>query len=293
MSKPLFTDVLPATVVYSDASAIAGAGFIEIDKSVAHRAWNSFEQAQSSTFRELLAINYSLLNFLHKLAGRRVLWYTDCKNCVAIIEKGSMNTSLHDMAEDIFTVCANNSISLEIKWIRRDLNSEADMYSRIVDLDDYGVTTEFFEFVDNMFGPHGIDRFANEHNFKVERYNSLFWTPSTEAVDAFSQDWENENNWCVPPVVLVPRALNHLVYCKGNGTFVVPYWPSSPFFPLIFGENSHLKPFIQDILLFSDPSGIYVQGNNKESIFGSSKFTSKVVVVRIVSSTRCLYAGNG
>ncbi|XP_053403229.1 uncharacterized protein LOC128558328 [Mercenaria mercenaria] len=282
LSKPLFTEVLPAKAVYSDASASAGAGYIECDHSIAHRPWNFFEQAQSSTFREMLAINYCLLSFSSKLAGRRVLWHTDSKNCVSIIEKGSMNSNLHDMAENIFTICARNCISLEMKWISRDLNLEADRYSRIVDLDDYGVSAEFFDFLESMYGPHDIDRFANEYSCKVSRYNSLFWTPSTEAVDAFTQDWGNDNNWCVPPVSLAPRALNHIFCCKGTGTFVLPFWPSSPFFPLIFGENSILKPYIQEILLFHEPSRIYVQGNNKESIFGSSSFNSKVLVVRIV-----------
>ena len=51
---------------------------------------------------------------------------------------------------------------------------------------------------------------------------------------------------------------------------------------MIFGEFSHIKDHIQDILLFLDSKGIYVQGKNKQSIFGSDLFTSKVLVVRIV-----------
>jgi hypothetical protein len=51
----------------------------------------------------------------------------------------------------------------------------------------WGVTCEFFEFIDNMWGPHTIDRFANSGNTKVRRFNSRYWNPSSESVDAFTQ----------------------------------------------------------------------------------------------------------
>jgi hypothetical protein len=48
-----------------------------------------------------------------------------------------------------------------------------------------------------------IDRFANFNNKKLNRYNSLYWNPGSEAIDAFSQNWQFENNWLVPPVFSV------------------------------------------------------------------------------------------
>jgi hypothetical protein len=83
----------------------------------------------------------------------------------------------------------------------------------------------------------------------------------------------------VPPVYLIRKALNHLLYSKANGTLVAPYWPSSPFSPMIFGETSNLKQFVCEILLFNDPKDIYVQGRNKATIFGSTYFTSMVIVL--------------
>jgi hypothetical protein len=30
-----------------------------------------------------------------------------------------------------------------------------------------------------MWGPHGVDRFANVDNRKTKRFNSLYWNPGT------------------------------------------------------------------------------------------------------------------
>ena len=42
---------------------------------------------------------------------------------------------------------------------------------------------------DLWVGLWDVDRFAAAHNAKAVRFNSLFGTVGTEAVDAFSQSW--------------------------------------------------------------------------------------------------------
>ena len=39
------------------------------------------------------------------------------------------------------------------------------------------------------------------------RYNSVYYDPSTEAVDAFSQDWSDETSWVNPPWQLLGRVV--------------------------------------------------------------------------------------
>jgi hypothetical protein len=208
-----------------------------------------------------------LQSFANKLSGKYVEWCTDNKNCIQIHEKGSMKTELHNIAKEIHSICLENSISLSLKWIRRDENRVADEYSKLIDYDDYGVSDEFFNLLDSFFGPHDLDRFANDYNNKLPRFNSLFWTPSSENVDAFTQNWAGENNWLVPPVFLIPKTINHLIFCKARGTLVAPYWPSSAFFPMLFGPNSISSQYIKEVLLFNDPTEIYIQGRNKDTIF--------------------------
>ena len=124
-------------------------------------------------------------------------------------------------------MCVKNHIHIEPEWIPREQNELADYYSRIVDLDDYRLNPAVFGWLDSLWGPHSIDRFANACNSQMERFNSRFWTPGSEAVDAFTYNWGGENNWWFPLVYLVPRVIRHAQNTKAVGTLIVPQWCSS------------------------------------------------------------------
>ena len=64
--------------------------------------------------------------------------------------------------------------------------------SRTIDFDDYTIHDDVFRMLDCKWGPHTVDRFACSYNAKVSRYNSRFYQPGTEAVDAFTQNWDGE-----------------------------------------------------------------------------------------------------
>jgi hypothetical protein len=61
------------------------------------------------------------------------------------------------------------------------MKEKADFVSKLVDYDNWSVSQEFFEFMDDMWGPSTVDRFANYLNTKLPRFISLFWNPGTEA----------------------------------------------------------------------------------------------------------------
>ena len=120
-------------------------------------------------------------------------------------------------------------IRLEPEWIPRELNVRADMLSRVVDHDDWCLNPAVFRWLDSLWGPHTVDRFADHNNCQVTRFNSRCWCPGSEAVDAFTVNWSTENNWWCPPVALVPRVISHARVCGASGTLIVPEWPASPF----------------------------------------------------------------
>ena len=280
-TKQLFCSAVESVTVYSDASQTACAAYIEgVNNAICHRNWSQSEKDTSSTWRELTAISFALKSFLKIISGLTVRWCTDNQNCVRIVEGGSTSLDLHKIALEIYELCLDNHISLLMKWVPRDSNVLADYYSKLCDIDDWGVSKDFFEFIDSMWGPHTVDRFANHYNNKVTRFNSLVWVPGTEKVDAFSVSWAGENNWLVPPVLLISKVINFLYACKASGTLIAPYWPSSPFWPMLTGENSRVKPFISDVLVFSKQQSIFIQHLNRNTIFGSEKFNSKILAVR-------------
>lgn len=147
------------------------------------------------------------------------------------------------------------------------------------------MTGEFqktFDFMNEMWGPYDIDRFANHENTRLKRFNSIVWNPGCEAVDAFSQDWAGTNNWLCPPIYLVIQVMRHIVFCKAIGTLIVPKWTSSQFWPLLFDSNNFCADYIADILEFRSGQLIYVQGRNKNSLFGSTRFKSNVLAIRFI-----------
>lgn len=172
--------------------------------------------------------------------------FTDNTNVVSIVHSGSKVPELQDLALRIIHVCVSFGISLEMKWIPRSSNSEADHLSRIIDFDDYALNDNVFHMLDFRWGPHTIDRFAWSYNAKLSRFNYGFYQPETEAVDAFLQNWHFENNWILPPVSQIARVIAHLRVCKAEGTLVIPLWKSSYFWPSLCDDGRHWNAFVHD-----------------------------------------------
>ena len=267
-------------VVYSDASATGCGGYtVDICDSIVHMTWSSDDQCKSSAWRELKGVETVLKSSLSHLRGNALKWYSDNKAVIAILEKGSMKIDLQLLALSIFKLCRENGITIDIEWIPRSLNDKADYISKILDFDDWGVSVSFFDYLDKKWGKHTFDRFADLRNKKVVRFNSKFWTPGSLGVDAFTFDWGSDNNWLVPPIYLVVRALRHLRVCRGAGTLVVPYWKSASFWPFIVNGDGSFKYFVKDFQIFNSAKGIFVKGSTK-SIF-NDKFASPVLACRI------------
>ena len=145
---------------------------VENPSDIAHGMWSNNESMKSSTWKELTAVKnilFSMSKFLH---NKRIKWFTDNQNVVSIINKGSMKRKLQDIAISMLCNCLNNNISIDVEWIPRSKNDQADFISRIVDYDDCGLSDEIFIHLDNLWGPHEIDWFANDNNHKLPVFYS-------------------------------------------------------------------------------------------------------------------------
>ena len=127
--------------------------------------------------------------------------------------------------------------------------------------------------------PPSVDRFANNENTQLPYFNSRFWCPGTEVVDAFSVSWAGENNWLVPPIFLIPRVLDHMVALGRRATLVVSAWPAAPFWPLILTDKG-LSPIFSDFFEIPMGTEVFVLGNYKNSLFGSPNVSSGVLFLR-------------
>ena len=147
----------------------------------------------------------------------------------------------------------------------------------MVDYEDWQTTEEFFHFVDQIWGPHTIDRFTSVSNTKSSRFNSLFWYPESEAVDAFTQNWRFVNNWLVPPIKLC-RTINHIVMCKVMVLVLFQNGhqePSGHYYSVKTWNTENMSSMILRIKMFLNMVQI------PRVFFGSDRFNSRVLAVRL------------
>lgn len=264
-------------IICSDASATACGAIIVGTDHVAHRMLTQSEQETSSTYRELLAIQYAMQAFEPLLKGCNVKLFTDSQVAMKIAQVGSMKLVYHKLAINIFSTCFRANIQLDMQWIPRTANEQADYISRFNDFDDWEVEPDTFKQLDAQFGPHTLDCFANYKNAKVSRYFSRFWNPGTAGVDAFYQDWSNDIAWIVPPIVIVPRVLWFMFRNKFKGTLVTPYWPSATYWPLIFRQ---FASFVRQTVVLKGNVALR-QGTNPNSLLGSQDWQGHLLVCYI------------
>ena len=213
-----------------------------------------------------------------------IKWYTDNEGVATIVKSESNKVHLHKLAMEIFSLSKEHDIAIDMEWIPRSDNEVADYLSKIVDFDDWGVKDSYFQTVNSIWGPFTVDCFANSVNAKVPRFYSLFFQPGCLGVDALAFDWGGENCWLVPPVYLIPRVFVRFLNCKSRGVLVVPFWPSSLFWPYLIQGNGAYKSFVVDFLFVQNGRDVFVHGANKETCFGSSSFSTPVLFLKLDST---------
>ena len=268
-------------VVYSDASDTGFGGYmVEHGPCTAYGQWSPEEAIQSSTWRELSAVYRVLHSMAAKLRNSRVRWFTDNQNVVHILRVGSKKQHLQKVAMDVFTLSMSNHIHLEPEWIPRELNEKADYLSRIIDFDDWKLNPAVFAELQQMWGPHTIDRFASCNNAQLTRFNSRHWSPGTEAIDAFTSHWGGENNWWCPPVVHVPRVIRHAQACGAVGTLVVPCWLSAPFWPILCPDGKFFDDFIVGVVELPMIQHLFLPGLSGAALFDGQLPNTPVLALR-------------
>ena len=278
---PILAPVGAASVSFSDASGKGCAAIVTpapCHKSlVVHREFSEVEQATSSTYRELVVVYHSLETAKEELKGHALRWFTDAKNVVSIVRKGSMKPILLDLALLIYRTTKEYHIRLAVSWIPRVENEAADFASRIVDHDDWGIRDECFHNITQTLGVPTVDRFADERNTKCARFNSRFFCRSAEATDAFTQVWTHDINWLVPPLYLVARTVRYLKLDAAAGILVVPIWLSAHYWPVvqeIINQDTH----VTGKMIMGD---VYQHYRNQNSIFGSDKWSGNTLAISI------------
>ena len=208
----------------------------------------------SSTLRELFGVWTFVSDLAPRLSGGRHRVLMDNLGCVFImggvvppfavggktwgeyVSGGSPNPDLQHLAVLLLDLQLLHGFSLVFEWVPRDLNVRADYLSRVSTLQHhhYCLRHEWFAYLDGLWGPHTIDRFATAENCQPllppneGRFCAHYFHPDAEWVDALSVPWAGENNWVFPPVHVVGAAVSHIRASGAAATLIVPWAPWAP-----------------------------------------------------------------
>ena len=264
-------------VVYSDASDKGYGGDIvqKLGNTVAQGSFSKPEQNTSSTHRELLAVVNVLKSFKSILKNDNILWHSDNSNVSRIIQAGSTKPDLQKLALQIYELCLVNNNTIYSVWIPREENTIADFYSRPNDTDDFGIDYKTFYYVQRVLGRCNIDRFADDKNTKVKRFNSKYFCPNSEAVNSFTCNWQGDFNWLCPPINMIRDTIKHASLCKAKGILMVPLWESSYFYPIIWNGRS-FRSFVKRFLVVNP----FYYSSAERSVFkGRVEFKSLALLI--------------
>jgi hypothetical protein len=208
----------------------------------------------SSTLREMHGIVVAVEAVAHLLAGGRHRVIMDNLGAVFInggvvpsfavggkawgefVSGGSPNPELQRLAVRLLDMQLDRGFTLVFEWVPRDQNVRADFLSHASEEEqhDYSLREELFAYLDGLWGPHSVDRFASVSSRQPllppngGRFCSRFFHPEAEWTNALTIGWGGENNWVFPPFHLVGEALQHLRASGAEGTVVAPEAPWAP-----------------------------------------------------------------
>ncbi|KAK6029648.1 reverse transcriptase, partial [Ostertagia ostertagi] len=125
-----------------------------------------FLREESSTARELYGILQAVKSFSHLISNEKVQIQTDSQAAQSVFYKGSTKKVLQQLASQIWEIVEQLRVDMQVFWIPRELNDEADDASRIIDLNGWSILDSIFDKLNERWGPFEVDMFADANNKK-------------------------------------------------------------------------------------------------------------------------------
>ena len=262
--KPISTHPI-SLQIETDASQ-TGWGAWASNGKMATDVWNQTMSMAPSNARELMAVMMAILSFREDIANTAVQILTDNISTAAyIMQLGGKSAGLTAMAAKICELCYCLNVEISARYLAGKENTKAD--SPVTDISPSGMTTSHpsvFRMLDHVWGRHTMDRFASMANHQTPQYNSRFWHPWSQGVDAFvQQNWKEHNNFVNCPFNLLPKVLNKIWQSKAIATVIAPWWPGRPWF-----RKLHAMSVDKPLLLPKRRAESYGQGEYAQNHSG-------------------------
>ena len=215
----------------TDASMSGWGARLTGTEQMAAGFWNFRLSQQPSNYRELMAVLMAIKSFTFP-RGKKVQVLTDNITTAAYINHlGGPCKDLSTLATALWMECHEKGLTLTARYLQGKLNTTADALSRLSTHYEWQLHRGLFRYIDQLWGPHTIDRFASMVNTQLPVYNSRFADPFSSGVDALAQsNWAAHNNFVNPPFRLIPRILHLIEQQGGHMTLIAPWWEAQPWF---------------------------------------------------------------
>lgn len=239
--------------IYSDAST-TGWGAACGDDSASGQ-WSNCERIKHINYLELLAAFIALKIFAKDLSNCQVLLRVDNSTAIAYINRmgGIQFPHLSGIAKQIWQWCEERKIFVFACYIKSCENIVADAESRRNHPDiEWELSDYAFKTLTRKFGHPDLDLFASRINNKCTKYVSWHRDPDAYAINAFTIGWSQYFVYAFPPFSIILKSFRKLIADQATGIFVVPWWPSQPWFPmfrtLLVSDMVTFKPN-EDVLI--------------------------------------------
>jgi len=266
----------------------------------------------SSTLREMFGVVAVISATAHLLRGGRHKVIMDNLGAVFInggivpsfavggkvwgefVSGGSPNPELQRLAVRLLDLQLERGFFLVFEWVPRDLNVRADFLSHASEADqhDYSLHEELFAYLDGLWGPHSVDRFASAATRQPllppngGRFCSQFFHPDAEWTNAFTVDWGGENNWIFPPVHLVGEAIRHLRSSAAEGTVIAPEAPWASWWSTV-RAGRRWSPDVVGVTPLGPAASAIRASSRERRLFGGAP----LIAFRFAGRSRALLGG--
>ncbi len=93
---------------------------------------------------------------------------------------------MNALVRELFRVGLEHRITLNVKWVPKEENTQAEELSKLLIPDDSMLSRAFFRKLEERFGQQNLHLFASGANNQCEKFYSLHWCRGTASVNAFA-----------------------------------------------------------------------------------------------------------
>jgi len=198
----------PTAVSLDTDASSSGWGAVRDELTPAQGFFSLATRAYHINRKELLAMLYAIESFPSVTGPGVVRVRTDSRVTMAVVNSlSSRSPRLMAGVYRLHALLRSRGLGIEATWLASLENAHADRLSREPDSTGWVLSPAAFTLLSAAWGPFTVDRFTSTLCAKLPRFNSARVCPGTEAVNAFTQPWGGEINYCAPPFSQAAAAL--------------------------------------------------------------------------------------